>query len=72
MSDLSLQDGMLEYYQQQAKASDVNVEKRIDSEPFDFLSELKAACQTFQASSITELYLSTEKEPSSESAKSDI
>ena len=31
-----LQDGMLSYYLEQAKASDVNVEKRIDSEPFDY------------------------------------
>ncbi len=31
-----LQDGMLAYYLSQAGQSDVNVECRIDSEPFDF------------------------------------
>jgi len=31
-----LQDGMLAHYQEQAKASDVNVEKRIEREQFDY------------------------------------
>jgi hypothetical protein len=34
--DGDLQDGMLAHYQQQAKASDVNVERRLEREPFDW------------------------------------
>jgi hypothetical protein len=33
-----MQDGMLAHYLAQAKAADVNVEARIDREPFDFRS----------------------------------
>jgi hypothetical protein len=32
----ALQDGLLAYYLSQAKASDANVEARIEREPFDF------------------------------------
>lgn len=32
----SMQDGMLAYYLSQAQASDVNVEARIEKEPFDY------------------------------------
>jgi hypothetical protein len=45
-----LQDGMLSYYLEQAKASDVNVEKRIDSEPFDY-HELIARARESERSS---------------------
>lgn len=61
-----LQDGMLEYYQQQAKASDVNVEKRIDSEPFNYADYLTwlYTCPTSPALSITVRSPSIAKEPS--------
>jgi hypothetical protein len=36
-----LQDGMLKWYKAQAGASDVNVEKRLDREPFDCMNILK-------------------------------
>lgn len=34
--NVGLQDGMLAHYNEQARASDVNVEARLDREPFDF------------------------------------
>jgi hypothetical protein len=39
-----LQDGMLAYYLEQAKASDVNVEARLEREPFDFRCVSEAWC----------------------------
>lgn len=42
-----LQDGMLAYYLSQAQASDVNVEARLDREPFDYrLISTTAICVT--------------------------
>lgn len=35
-SDTSLQDGLLKFYLSCAAASDVNVERRIEREPFDY------------------------------------
>ena len=35
-----LQDGMLTYYLGQAKMADVNVERRIEREPFDYRRDL--------------------------------
>ncbi len=32
-----LQDGLLAHYQEQARASDVNVEARLEKEPFDVM-----------------------------------
>ncbi len=40
MPDTSLQDGMLLHYQSQARASDVNVEARLEREPFDYRAHL--------------------------------
>lgn len=36
-----LQDGMLAHYLSQARASDVNVESRLDREPFDYQEILR-------------------------------
>ena len=62
-----LQDGMLSYYLEQAKASDVNVEKRIDSEPFNYRDHLirHDPCQIFPPLSIIAPYPFIEKEPNS-------
>lgn len=44
MSDKGdLQDGMLAHYQAQARASDANVEARLDREPFDYRDVLRQA-----------------------------
>jgi hypothetical protein len=66
-----LQDGMLSYYLEQAKASDVNVEKLLDSQPFDYRDYLIRydPCQIFPALSIIEPSPFIEKQPSSESEK---
>lgn len=46
----AMQDGMLTYYLEQVKASDVTVEARIEKEPYDFRdgwgSETKAVSVT--------------------------
>ncbi len=39
-NDTSLQDGLLAYYKEQARASDANVEARLDREPFDYRAYL--------------------------------
>ncbi len=36
-----LQDGMRDHYNRQVRASDVNVERRLDREPFDFREYLQ-------------------------------
>jgi hypothetical protein len=38
MDDRGLQDGLLAYYLAQVGASDVNVERRLEREPFDYRS----------------------------------
>ena len=70
MSDL--QDGMLIYYQEQARASDVNVERYIARGGFDYRDYIyidpRALCP-YPVSSITAPSPSTAKEPSSGSEK---
>jgi hypothetical protein len=47
-----LQDGMLRYYQEQARASDVNVEARLDREPFDYREVMRRPTKRQAASSL--------------------
>ncbi len=39
--DRGLQDGMLQHYLEQARASDGNVEPRLEREPFDYREYLR-------------------------------
>ena len=39
---VGLQDGMLAHYKEQARAPDVNVEARLDREPFDYRLHITA------------------------------
>lgn len=39
--DLELQNGMLAYYLAQARASDGNIEPRLEREPFDYREYLR-------------------------------
>jgi hypothetical protein len=42
-----LQDGMLAFYLSQARASDVNVEKRLESEPFDYREYIRRTSDAY-------------------------
>jgi hypothetical protein len=42
MTGDALQDGMLRHYLAQVQSSDVNVERRIDAEPFDYRLHISA------------------------------
>ncbi len=42
-----LQDGLLAHYQAQARASDVNVEARLEKEPFDWRDYLRRTGESY-------------------------
>ena len=42
-----LQDGLLSHYQAQARASDGNVEARLDREPFDYREYLRRTGEAY-------------------------
>ena len=45
--NVGLQDGMRDYYLTQARASDANVEARLDKEPFDYRGYLRRLEQQY-------------------------